>query len=120
LYNRLRSCSLPSFKYEGNIYTIPQDICNAFSSKFKSNFSPRNLNTHNLCFPKLPNIISELNSIIITEQDVVDSLLLIKENFSSGPDKIPAIVLKKCAASLSYSLCSLFNYSLRVGAIPKV
>lgn len=35
-----------------------------------------------------------------------------------GPDKIPAIVLKKCSAALSNSLAALFSLSLKSGELP--
>jgi hypothetical protein len=36
---------------------------------------------------------------------------------NSGPDKIPAVLLKNCAASIAPSLCELFNKSLSSGQL---
>ena len=38
---------------------------------------------------------------------------------ASGPDKIPARLLKKCSEQIAPSLCSLFNHSLNIGQIPR-
>ena len=37
---------------------------------------------------------------------------------ATGPDKIPAVLLKTCAANISPSLCKLFNKSLSCGKLP--
>ena len=37
---------------------------------------------------------------------------------ASGPDKIPARLLKECGRHIAPSICELFNVSLRVGRLP--
>jgi hypothetical protein len=50
--------------------------------------------------------------------EVKNLLLSIKQNAAMGPDKISVIVLKKCSASLSNSLATLFTLSLITGELP--
>ena len=46
------------------------------------------------------------------------ALTKIKEDSPCGPDKIPSLVLKTCAASLAPSISAFFNFSLRKGVSP--
>ncbi|CAB3993735.1 Hypothetical predicted protein [Paramuricea clavata] len=59
-----------------------------------------------------------ISSITLTPEEVHHVLAAIDENKATGPDKIPAKLLKNCASSIYLSLCDLFNKSLSLGKLP--
>ena len=59
-----------------------------------------------------------LNEIVLTESEVRDCLLVLDPNKASGPDKIPARILKLTADQIAPSVCRLFNLSLELGVMP--
>lgn len=52
---------------------------------------------------------------LYTEQDVLDVILNINVNKASGPVSISPKIIRKAGASISKSLCKLFNLSLKSG-----
>ncbi|CAB4005371.1 Hypothetical predicted protein [Paramuricea clavata] len=59
-----------------------------------------------------------ISSITLTPEEVYHVLAAPDENKATGPDKIPAKLLKNCASSIYLSLCDLFNKSLSMGKLP--
>ena len=59
-----------------------------------------------------------LNEIVLTESVVRDCLLALDPNKASGPDNIPARILKLTADQVAPSACRLFNLSLQLGVMP--
>ena len=59
-----------------------------------------------------------LNEIVLTESEVWDCLLALDPNKASGPDNIPARILKLTANQIAPSVCRLFNLSLQLGVMP--
>ena len=57
--------------------------------------------------------------IRIRQKEVLKVLRNLDVSKASGPDGIPAIVLRNCAPELSPVLTSLFRLSLHMGAVPK-
>ena len=64
--------------------------------------------------PEFPTMIK----ITVTEEGVLKLLLNLKVNKASGPDHIPAKILKAAAKPLSKCLTLLFNSSLGSGTLP--
>ena len=62
--------------------------------------------------------ICELSNLSLTPNEVRDILLNLDVNKSTGPDKIPAKLLRGCAPYICTSLCSLFNKCLSLGKVP--
>ena len=60
------------------------------------------------------------DAFIISVDDTVSALRKVKTNKSTGPDNIPAWVLKEHADCLAAPLASIFNCSLREGVLPTV
>ena len=54
----------------------------------------------------------------ITPEEVQNILLSLDDNKATGPDSIPAKLLRCCALAICSSLCDLFNLSLKCGKIP--
>ena len=59
-----------------------------------------------------------LDEFIISVGDTLSALRKVKTSKSTGPDNIPAWVLKEHANSLAAPLTSIFNCSLREGVLP--
>ncbi|CAB4004229.1 Hypothetical predicted protein, partial [Paramuricea clavata] len=59
-----------------------------------------------------------LSDIHITPDEVKNILLSLDDNKATGPDNIPAKLLRCSAPQICSSLCDLFNLSLKCGKIP--
>lgn len=74
--------------------------------------------------PTLPNLMpktnSKLESIVITEQEVIDVLESLNINKASGPDLISNKMLKCVAKSFARPLTALFNRLLRNRKFPEI
>ena len=64
------------------------------------------------------NAESFLNEVVLTQSEVYACLLELDPGKASGPDNIPAKILKLTAEQISPSICRLFNLSLRLGMMP--
>jgi hypothetical protein len=109
-----------AFTDEGKSISQPQEVASLFSQSFQKNFSQvvgifpfmrRNSPTATETQPTC------LNEIKISTGEAKNLLDSIKQNSATGPDKIPAIVLKKCSSALSKSLSALFTLSLETGTL---
>ena len=60
------------------------------------------------------------DAFIISIDDTFSALRKVKTNKCTGPDNIPAWVLKEHANYLAAPLTSIFNFSLREGVLPTV
>ena len=60
------------------------------------------------------------DAFIIIVDDTLSALRKVKTNTSTGPDNIPAWVLKEHANYIVAPLTSIFNCSLREGVLPTV
>ena len=60
----------------------------------------------------------KLCDLTFTANQVLAVLSSLDVNKSSGPDKIPARILKETALKIAPSLCGLFNKSLSLGSLP--
>jgi hypothetical protein len=61
---------------------------------------------------------SRLGELTVDVAEVENYLRSLDITKASGPDKIPARLLKECDRYIAPSLCELFNVSLRVGRLP--
>ena len=64
-------------------------------------------------------VLSELNSIHITPDEVKTVLKSLPLGKAAGQDGINNCVLRELATELSVPFCSLFNRSLQIGAFPE-
>ena len=64
------------------------------------------------------NRVDALLDIYISEDDVIKALRELKPSFGSGPDNLPAILLKHCSPSLSAPLAQFFNNSIQLISLP--
>ena len=66
----------------------------------------------------VPNRENTLEELEIVPTVIEDSLGKLKENSAPGPDGVPAILLKRCAGSLSKPLVRLWQASFNSGTVP--
>ncbi|CAB3379844.1 Hypothetical predicted protein [Cloeon dipterum] len=105
-----------SFTSGGQVFTEPRAVASQFLATFKQNFSPASLD-----FPfmrRAQTLRPKLTQWTITEGEVEALMKTMDSKSATGPDKIPAILLKNCAASLSKSLTHIFQLSLRASDLP--
>jgi len=99
----------------GDVLTENIDKANAFNKYFASvgvvddGVTP--------CVDNVP-LGSILDSICISDSDVLHSIRRLKCNLSSGPDNIPPMLIKKLCSSLCKPLSLLFNQFISVGFVP--
>ena len=100
----------------------PVDVANLFNSYFYSVFNPpcstseyEDFQASNLLEPHSPLQISQLS---LSPAEVLNALSVLDVNKATGPDKIPAKLLKNCAPCISNSLCTIFNKCLQLGKLP--
>ena len=99
----------------------PIDIVNLLNRYFYSVFKHPDTTDDHFPFVVPDNgtsNITTISDITLTEEEVCAVLKALDEDKATGPDKIPALLLKKCAVNISSSLCQLFNKSLSCGILP--
>ena len=62
---------------------------------------------------------AQMTELILSELEVEHTLKSLDSNKATGPDEIPARLLKVTTPVIAPSLCKLFNKSLRLGSIPE-
>ncbi|CAH2097689.1 unnamed protein product [Euphydryas editha] len=114
--NFCRSSLPPLQKPDGTLAHTALDKANLFASLFAEN---SRLDAGNKTPPQLPPCGCKMPEIHIYQKEVLKTLRNLDVNKASGPDGIPAIVLKNCAAELSPVLTRLYRLSFRSGTVPK-
>ena len=101
----------------------PGDIADLLNRYFYSVFQSSNsthdqLQLSSAVLEDDSNNMTTISDLTLTEGEVRSILRTLDEEKATGPDKIPAILLKNCANSIAPSLCELFNKSLSSGQLP--
>ncbi|CAB4006426.1 Hypothetical predicted protein, partial [Paramuricea clavata] len=113
-----RSTQNAVISHNGIVAKTPTEKAELFNSYFSSVFQPSTTNqATNSRNSRLPTD-SQLSEITLDVEEVVSSLLNLNVSKASGPDGIPARLLKECSHQIAPSLCTLYNHSLRSGHIP--
>ena len=92
----------------------PADIANMLNRYFYSVFNhddPNDEDSIPISSEDHSTLLETISDITLTEAEVCSVLRTINENKATGPDKIPAVLLKNSATNISPSLCDLFNKS---------
>ena len=99
----------------------PADIANLLNRYFYSLFKPSDA-SDDQSFPFVSNDDatnpSTISDVLLTVEEVCLALNMLDVNKATGPDLIPALLLKNCAVNISPSLCDPFNKSLSSGILP--
>ena len=108
--------SFPPLKNNsGSSSCTPSSKANLFASTFASN---SNLDDQESQPPLYPTFTLAMSPIKFSTHKVRKALLQLNTSKSSGPDGIPAIVLKSCAPELAPVLNKLFQLSYNLGIFP--
>ena len=120
-------CNL--LKPDGLLTTNDQEKCKVLNDFFSSVFTREDLNN----VPKLPKRNKEqfmgpdgllttkehfLKDVVISREAVEKKLNNLNPNKATGPDKLPALILKELASELSTPLHIIFNKSISEGYVP--
>ncbi|XP_055527331.1 uncharacterized protein LOC129719947 [Wyeomyia smithii] len=101
---------------ESNLHSI----CDLVAQKFSSVFCNESLSQDeiSLAASNVSLYGQSFTDINIDVSMIQSALSKLKPSFSTGPDGIPAILLKRCATGLLTPLCHLFHLSLSTGNFP--
>ena len=109
----------PIINVNGDYTSDEEQVCCILNSFFASVFTAEDLSS----IPAVPDVFINnndvLNSIIVTERDVLKCIDKLKVNKSPGPDAISPRILKEAKLEFVTPLTSLFNNSLQSGTMPE-
>ncbi|CAB3226268.1 unnamed protein product [Arctia plantaginis] len=109
------------FTSEGATFTERQAVCSAFNSFFLSVFNDAPCNsTETIPSADCDSRLNVLSKIDTTEDMVLNVLTTLDKTKGPGYDRIPAILLSRCANNLSYPIYLIFRKSLRDCIFPSM
>ena len=97
----------------------PEKIADWFNKCFTSVFSNCQSEKEESGFEQWPTIQPVINDIVLHVSEVEAVPKSLDPNKAACPDEILARMLKETAATITPSLCTLFNRSLEEGYIPR-
>lgn len=101
--------------FNGVTSSSSQETVDLFAQLFSSVYQSSSLPTPSYtCID-----VVDFQTCSFTYSEVFSALSSLPSKFSSGPDKVPPFILKKCASILSNPLTSIFNKSLSSGCFPE-
>ena len=113
-----RSALNPVILHNNETATTPKQKAELFNSYFCSVFRPLKALPITDDSPLLLSPVEQLSDITVSEEEVAHHLAHLDPTKATGPDGIPARVLRECSYAIAPSLCSLFNHSLHTGTVP--
>ncbi|XP_046976468.1 uncharacterized protein LOC124542576 [Vanessa cardui] len=106
----------PLLKPNGSLAFTATEKANLLAALFAEN---SRLDAGSASPPNIPPCDSMMPEIRIRQREVLKILRTLNVNKASGPDGIPAIVLRNCAPELSPVLTRLYRLSLKSAQVPK-
>jgi len=106
----------PLLKPDGSLAHAAKEKANLFASLFAAN---SRLDTTGKIPPVSLRTDCTMAEVRIHQKEILKILRSLDVNKASGPDGIPAIVLRRCAPELSPPLTRLYRLSLETGIVPK-
>ena len=100
------------------LVTERKELANILQQQFSSVFSDPNCPEKSLPTFTVPPLTSMDTELILTPDHIVEAISEIKLDSAPGPDGIPAILLKRCASSLSVPIHLLWSESMSTGIVP--
>lgn len=102
----------------GEVYDRPQNIVDALADYFSGVYVP--------CSDFLGSELELVSSgplvetPVLSDYDILDSVKRLKNGMTSGPDRIPAFLVKDCCGAFLPALKKLFNLALSTSRFPTV
>ena len=109
-----------TMKFDGESSNDPQIISDFFASFFDSAFDKESFTPPEAAFSNISKKVNYFFSPVITEEAVALKLEALPEDYSIGPDKVPPIVLKRCARAFAMPLSLLYNNSISSSSFPNL
>lgn len=109
----------PCISYQSEFASSDEDKANLFNRFFQSVFKSTYSATSDKDTPSDNPTHPALRSISISQQEVFDCLSSLDPTKATGPDGIPARVLKRCKYSLTEPIHHLFSECIRQSYLPK-
>ena len=100
------------------LVTERKELANILQQQFCSVFSDPNCPDKSLPTFTVPPLTSRDTELVLTPNHIVEAISEIKLDSAPGPDGIPAILLKRCASSLSVPIHLLWSESIYTGIVP--
>jgi len=105
----------------GNVIDDDSEMCNMLNSFFASVFTTENIDS----IPEVTQVFNGehsqmLNNIIVTSDDVFNTIMKLKDGKAPGNDGFTTEFLKKLASEISGPLAIIYNKSLLEGLVPHV
>ena len=113
---RKDSTSVSPLKDNGRLFNSPKDKADILNRQYQSVFTHED--------PDIPvpdpdgDPYPDMEHITVTEEGVRKLLQKSNPRKASGPDMVPARLLKECSEELSPILTCIFNKSLQTGIVP--
>ena len=103
-----------------NLITCPEKMADILANQYEKAFSEPNQQMEDPAelFANNPTTGHHLHNIYFDEDDIVDAIGEISQTSAAGPDRFPAILLKKCCRPLSKPLSMIWRLSMDQGKIP--
>ena len=112
-----RSNQTPTITYNGVMAKSSADKAELLNAYFTSVFTKSSANEHEQVGEDYETT-SGFSELQVSVQEVEYYLRNLDVTKASGPDGIPARLLKECSFTIAPNLCELFNLSLRIGRRP--
>lgn len=115
------SSEIPSeLKLGTEVAKSGDDICNLFARHFSSTFSQTAV-SHSVhrSNDKQTSSCNTLGRVAFSEEEIVRALKRLNVCKGAGPDGLPPLFVRQCAASLSPPLKIIFNHSIETSVFPE-
>ena len=120
-FSQIKSSISMLFNKHGDIITDKSEMANILQEQFSSVYSDPNspdIVPPDFDCPVINTPFSE-HSLSFTDEDIQESIKEIKLDSASGPDGIPAVLLKSCSAELCEPIRLIWEESMAAGTVPK-
>ena len=114
-------CNIAMLRDENDrTFVEPQNIANVLQNYFSSVYSDPNCEEVQAPQFDSPHIESQMTDEVLdfTTEDVEAAIKDLKNSSASGPDGVPAVLLKSCSQALAGPLTSMWKWSFREGVVP--
>ena len=113
---RKDNTGISPLKDKGRLFNAPKDKANILNRQYQSTFTQENTN-------QVPSPSGtpypDMEEIQVDEDGTRKLLQKTNPRKATGPDNIPARILKECASELAPILTTIFNRSLHEGKVPE-
>ena len=111
------SSGIAPLKDNGRLFNSPTDKANIRDHQHHSVYTREDLSSATPDPDRTP--LPDMDNITVTEQEVKKLLQKSNPQKATGPDMIPAQILRECSEKLAPILTVVFNRTLQTGCVPE-